>query len=77
MLRRGPIKYWICAFFLFYTFIQRYSCYDVSPIIPDKNLIITAGGEQRILTQDDVLKKQEDAKKAKLSAPRGGAGFRR
>eukprot|EP00090_Calanus_glacialis_P015391 TRINITY_DN2428_c0_g1_i1.p1 TRINITY_DN2428_c0_g1~~TRINITY_DN2428_c0_g1_i1.p1 ORF type:complete len:152 (-),score=50.16 TRINITY_DN2428_c0_g1_i1:56-475(-) len=43
----------------------------------DKNLIMTAGGEQRILTQDDVLKKQEDAKKAKVSAPRGGGGFRR
>ena len=38
---------------------------------------MTAGGEQRVLTQDDVLKKQEDAKKAKVSAPRGGGGLRR
>ena len=38
---------------------------------------MTAGGEQRILTQDDGLKKQEEAKRAKTSAPRGGGGFRR
>eukprot|EP00090_Calanus_glacialis_P023432 TRINITY_DN3618_c0_g1_i3.p1 TRINITY_DN3618_c0_g1~~TRINITY_DN3618_c0_g1_i3.p1 ORF type:complete len:141 (-),score=48.32 TRINITY_DN3618_c0_g1_i3:43-465(-) len=40
----------------------------------DKTLIITAGHEQRILTQDDVLKKQEEAKMAKLNPPRAGGG---
>merc|ERR1712212_241113 len=44
----------------------------------DKSLIITAGFEQRVLTQDDVLKKQEEAKMAKLNPPRaGGARYRR
>ena len=38
---------------------------------------MTAGDEQRILSQDDVLQKQEDAKRPKVSAPRGGGGFRR
>merc|ERR1712098_143543 len=44
----------------------------------DKTLVISAGYEQRILTQDDVLKKQEEAKMAKLNPPRvGGGRYRR
>jgi hypothetical protein len=33
-----------------------------------------AGYEQRVLTQDDVLKKQEEAKMTKLNPPRAGGG---
>merc|ERR1712228_372538 len=36
----------------------------------DKTLTLSAGFEQRILTQDDVLKKQEEARMAKLNPPR-------
>merc|ERR1711892_1214767 len=39
----------------------------------DKNLILTAGGEQRILTHDDVRTKQDDSKRAKG----GRGGFKR
>ena len=42
--------------------------------ILDKNLIMTAGGEQRILTHDDVRTKQDDAKRAPASAAKGGRG---
>ena len=43
----------------------------------DKTLIISAGFEQRVLVQDDVLKKQEEAKMAKLNPSRvGGARYR-
>ena len=39
---------------------------------------MTAGGEQRILTQDDVRTKQDDAKRAPASAAKGGCeGFKR
>jgi len=43
----------------------------------DKTLIITAGGEQRILTLDDVLKKQEESKKPKPTPSKGGGKFRK
>jgi len=36
----------------------------------DKTLTLSAGFEQRLLTQDDVLKKQEEARIAKLNPPR-------
>eukprot|EP00092_Neocalanus_flemingeri_P074971 GFUD01092801.1.p1 GENE.GFUD01092801.1~~GFUD01092801.1.p1 ORF type:complete len:139 (+),score=52.30 GFUD01092801.1:78-494(+) len=57
----------------FKTFLEK----GISNLVRDeKNLIITAGGEKRIMTQDDVLKKQDEAKNAKPSAVRGGGRFR-
>merc|ERR1711936_965899 len=45
----------------------------ISNIVKEnKTLIVTAGDDQRVLTDDDVLKKQEEAKKAKLNTARGG-----
>ena len=39
---------------------------------------MTAGGEDRILTHDDIRTKQEEGKRAPMAAPRGGrAGFKR
>jgi len=44
--------------------------YDFIMFVADKTLTLSAGFEQRILTQDDVLKKQEEARMAKLNPPR-------
>jgi len=43
----------------------------------DQTLTLTSGYEQRTLTQDDVLKKQEEAKMAKLNQPRAGGRYTR
>merc|ERR1711872_52923 len=44
----------------------------------DKTLIVTAGGEQRVLTHDDIRTKQEEGKRAPMSAPKGPrGGFKR
>jgi hypothetical protein len=40
-------------------------------ILSGKSLTITAGTESRHFTQDDVLTKQEEEKKAKLIAAKG------
>ena len=44
-------------------------------ILSGKSLTITVGTESRYFTQDNVLKKQEEEKKAKLMSAKGSGRF--
>ena len=58
--------------------ILRFSALPLNLSFLDKSLIVTAGGEQRVLTHDDIRTKQEEGKRAPMSAPKGGrGGFKR
>ena len=47
----------------------------ISRFVADKQLLVVAGGEERVCVQDNMLKRQEEAKAAKLqAAAKGGSG---
>ena len=48
--------------------LSAYSC-------AGKTLVLEAGGERRVLVEDDIRKKHEDEQKAKLASAKGSGRF--